>query len=124
MRIYGYYGIRLNDKDRANFTPTTSNEDTASFQSLISIQPEVLTQIVRSHGAGLGKWIVFSKGRGTEHHKGGSRMTQGDAMDTCLTSWVLATSEAVDGGPGTINGGACAAAAKVVPPGSDWIPGQ
>lgn len=119
MRLFGYYGIRQFDKDRVNFTATTPAEYEMTYQSVITIDPERLSRIVASGGAGIDKWLVLSKGRGTEHHKGGARLAPGGAADTCLVSWVLARSEA-DSGPGIVNAAACVAAANLVPPGEDW----
>ena len=124
MRIFGFYGTRLSDKDKTGAAATSEDEYQANFESIISIEPERLSQIVRSGGANEGKWVVLSKGRGTEHHKGGSRMTPGDAMDTCFTSWIVAHGPGPgDGGaiPGAVNDAACLAAVReIVPPGQDW----
>lgn len=115
MRFFGLYGVRLNPKDKTGFGSTSDLEYEANFESIISIQPEKLTQVVRAHGAGADKWIVFSKGRAIEHHKGGARLVAGDAADTCIMSWLVAQPN----GP-SVNTDACTAATNVVPPGDDW----
>jgi hypothetical protein len=120
MRLFGFYGVRLKDSDLTGFAPTSPEEIMANFESVISIEPERLSQVVRSGGAGAEKWIVLSKGRGREHHKGGTRLVPGDAADTCIMSWLTVG----PGAPG-INAAACKAAATVVPPdlpGSPWSP--
>jgi hypothetical protein len=105
FRIYGIYGQRL-DHGTSGKGATTADEYTATYQSLIAIQPEVLSELVMDHAARPERWIVVTKGRGAENHKGKSRMHAGDATDTCLLSWV-AGAEVQD---------ACNQAAAVLPP--------
>ena len=119
FRIYGHYGQRLNQT--VGLTGTTDDEHTATYESIVSIQPEVLSQIVRDHGARPERWIVITKGRGTEHHKGDRRMTKGDALDTCILSWLAGGRGAGpgDAGGGSVNQNACNQAAIVGPPSVD-----
>jgi len=138
MRFFGFYGTRLAPNDKPGAGATSPDEYEANFESVISIEPERLSQIVQSGGSNTAledKWIVLSKGRGTEHHKGGSRMTKGDAMDTCITSWLASRGGGVPGDGGAVlglNTDACKAAATIPAPGvpcpgvpppcSDWNP--
>jgi hypothetical protein len=115
MRFFGFYGVRLDARDKTGFAVTTDAEFLANFESLIAIEPERLSQIVRSGGANASKWVVLSKGRGDEHHKGGARLVRGDAADTCILSWISAR----QGGP-PVNAEACDAASTFEPPGDDW----
>lgn len=131
MRFFGFYGTRLNPKDQTGGAGTTDDEYEANFESIISIEPERLSQIVQSGGANEDKWIVLAKGRGVQHHKGGARMTHVDGplppgaptdvlLDACVTSWITAhTAGSADAGalPGTVNVDACNRAAVVTPPG-------
>jgi hypothetical protein len=109
FRIYGIDGLRLARTDVPGGNATSADEYEATYQSIISLQPEVLSEIVSQHGAHPERFIVITKGRGTEHHKGGTRMTAGDALDVCLTSWLA----------GATNSDACATAAAVTPPGGE-----
>jgi len=130
MRFYGFYGVRASADDQTGARPTTGDEYKRNYESIIAIEPEKISQIYLSGGQNSGKWIVLSKGRGTEHHKGGSRIVPGDALDTCLLSWLLTRVPVVsDGGtfvttdgaiPGTLNMSACIAAVTILPPGADW----
>lgn len=114
MRIYGINGIRFGKGLVPGSDPTTGASDAGklggelllTYEAVIAIQPEVLGQIVSQHGARPERWIVITKGRGTEHHKGGSRMQLHDATDTCITSWLT----------GVVNTDACDQAANVGPP--------
>jgi hypothetical protein len=115
MRFFGFYGVRLDPRDKTGFAVTTDAEYLANFESIISIEPERLSQIVRSGGANASKWVVLSKGRGDEHHKGGARLVRGEAADTCLVSWISAR----PGGP-PLSAEACDAASTLEPPGDDW----
>lgn len=115
MRFFGLYGVRLDPREKTGFGSTTDAEFLANYESLIAIEPERLSQIVRSGGANSNKWVVLSKGRGDEHHKGGARLVRGDAADTCLVSWILARP-----GGAPVNAEACDAASTFEPPGDDW----
>ena len=115
MPFFGFYGVRLDPRDRTGFAPTTDAEFLANFESIISIEPERLSQIVRSGGANASKWVVLSKGRGDEHHKGGARLVRGGAADTCILSWISAQP-----GGAPVSAEACDAASTLEPPGDDW----
>jgi hypothetical protein len=105
FRIYGIYGVRLQPNVTGNIS-TTEEEYRATYESLVAIQPEALGRIVQEHGVNPERWIVFTKGRGTEHHKGGTRMREGDNTDRCLTSWIV----------GAIDNAACTQSANVGAP--------
>jgi hypothetical protein len=115
MRFFGFYGVRLDPKNKTGFGDTTDAEFLANFESIIAIEPEKLSQIVRSGGANADKWIVLSKGRGDEHHKGGTRLVRGDAADACIVSWITARP-----GGAPLNAEACDTASTFEPPGDDW----
>jgi hypothetical protein len=116
MRFFGLYGVRLDPKDKTGDGSTTDAEFLANYESIIAIEPERLSQIVRSGGANASKWVVLSKGRGVEHHKGGARLVPGQDADTCILSWISAQP-----GGAPVSSQACEAAATIVPPGDDWI---
>jgi hypothetical protein len=96
LRIYGIDGIRAPGLVPGG-DPTTDEaqpgahapfEHQLTYESLIAIQPEVLSAIVSQHGARPERWMIITKGRGSEHHKGGSRMKSGDDTDHCIISWL------------------------------------
>jgi hypothetical protein len=91
MRIYSQYGLRLapNDTSASSLsTPITQHEIDADFRSVSALEPEIMDQVVAEGGADPERLTFIRKARGTEHHKGGTIMVQGDALDTCLTSWL------------------------------------
>jgi len=109
LRVYGKDGIRAGKDDVSGVQNTTDGEVQLNYDSVVSIEPEKFSDIVTKAGQDFDKWIVVTKGTGSEHHKGGSRFVKGDATYVCLLSWVT----------GTVNMAACAASvAAVVRPGT------
>ncbi|HEX3594336.1 MAG TPA: hypothetical protein VHU80_04520 [Polyangiaceae bacterium] len=109
LRMYGIYGVRAEPKDVSGMGATTLDEDQLNYESLVSIAPEPLSAIVKTHGQGFDHWIVVTKGTNAENHKGNQRMKKGDPTYVCLSSWVL----------GAVDMNACADAANIMPPGGD-----
>jgi hypothetical protein len=107
LRVYGIDGLRDGRGLFPGSALTTPHEYEDTYSSLIALQPEVLTQVVADHGARPERWMVITKGRGTEHHKGGSRMQPGDDTDHCITSWLTLV----------VDQGACSRASSITPPG-------
>jgi hypothetical protein len=107
FRVYGIDGERLSRNDIPGGSLTTAAEYTATYESIIALEPEILSSIVAEGGAHPERWIVITKGRGTEAHKGGHRMTAGDDTDRCITTWLAGSPDA----------NACTNAAAVLPPG-------
>jgi hypothetical protein len=104
LRIYGYNGLRLN---AISGTGATSPEEyEATYESVVLLEPELMAQVVTEHGREPERLSLVRKGRGTEHHKGGTRLPEGSMGDRCVTSW-LAQAVDVD---------ACTAAAEVLRP--------
>jgi hypothetical protein len=106
MRMYGVNGLRADPRELLG---TTDVEYQDNYEAIVSIQPEALTDIVKSRGNGFDKWIVVTKGTNAEYHKGGERMKKGDVTYNCLKSWVL----------GAVDMDACGMSAGVVTPGDD-----
>jgi hypothetical protein len=90
LRIYGCYGLRLNPNDVPGCTllPTTPDEHTATYRSLVGLQPEVMSEVVQGNGTQPELLTFVRKARGTETHKGGQLITPGDVQDTCIVSWL------------------------------------
>jgi hypothetical protein len=89
LRVYGNEGLRLEAADRP-LSPecTTDAEVEQDYDSLVGLEPEVMTAVVASSGARPERLTFMRKARGTEHHKGGTLMKAGDDIDDCLTSWL------------------------------------
>lgn len=125
LRIYGLYGLREKDPIPDPGAPsspppvtgvgvTNRHEYDLTYLSVISIQPEVLSRVFADHGANPERWIVFSKGSGNEHHKGGTAMPRAIgvctdkscAASTCVESWLR----------GNVSDAACRDAAEFLAP--------
>jgi len=109
LRVYGIYGERLGDDMVPGNGSTTEEELTATWQSLVAIDPERLAAIVVDRGRSAEEWIVVTKGRGAERHKGGARLRAGSPGDRCLLSWLA----------GAVDPAACAEASATLPPGGE-----
>ena len=105
-RIYSLNGLRLEGVPGTGIT--TQAEYDLSYASLIAIDPEPLAAVVNEGGARPERWIVVSKGRGSEAHEGGAAMLAAGAADRCVTSWLA----------GALDEAACKAAAEVIAPGT------
>lgn len=89
MRVYSSLGLRLSPSDRPlSKGQTTQAEYDATYQSLVALEPEILSAVVSEGGASPERLTLVRKARGTEHHKGGSLMQPGDPEDECVTSWL------------------------------------
>jgi hypothetical protein len=95
LRIWGCEGMRLNPKDISSCisgAPTTPDEWEATYRSLIGLEPAVMSAVVSA--AVQGKEVhpelltFVRKARGTENHKGGQLIQEGDDQDTCIVSWL------------------------------------
>jgi hypothetical protein len=89
LRVYGSLGLRLAPNDRPlSKGQTTPDEYDADFESIIGLEPELMSDVVTSGGASPDRLTFVRKARGTEAHKGGSLMQAGDPEDECITSWL------------------------------------
>ena len=104
LRIYGFKGLRLQDVPGVGVTSQAEYDQT--YDAVVAIDPEVLGTLVEEAGDRPERWIVVSKGRGSEAHKGNVAMVPGGPADRCLLSWIA----------GMLDGEACAAAAEIIPP--------
>lgn len=87
LRIYGYGGLRLSSLDNPLGDPTSELEYLASYESLVSLEPEALSRVVTQQ-ADPNQLSLVRKTRGIEHHKGGQRAVTGDALDRCIVLWL------------------------------------
>lgn len=90
LRIYGREGLRFAADARPSSgpAPTTVAEYDATFQSLVALEPETMSDVVALGGANPEKLTFVRKARGTEDHKGLALWQQGDAADLCVTTWL------------------------------------
>jgi hypothetical protein len=109
FRVYGEKGLRARGNDKTG-TATSEADVDATFESIVSIEPEVLAQILSERGRDPGRWIVVSKGRGREAHVGGIAFAEGSPGDRCLVSWAGGSIDAASCnadffGPPRVDGG-------------------
>ena len=55
-----------------------------------------MSAVVSEGGASPDRLTFVRKARGTEQHKGGSLMQQGDPQDLCVTSWLAGHTDEPD----------------------------
>ena len=87
LRLYGHEGLRI--AGRPSSQPnTTDAEYDQDFESIVGLEPERMSDVVTERGAHPERLTFIRKARGTEDHKGGTLMKEGDVEDLCLTSWL------------------------------------
>ena len=87
LRVYGYGGLRLSAPDTPAGDPTTDLEYLSSYVSLVSLEPETLSEVAILQ-ADPNQLSLVRKTRGIEHHKGGQRARTGDSLDRCIVLWL------------------------------------
>jgi hypothetical protein len=89
LRIYGQYGLRFVDDagDVPGVQATSATEHEANYQSVIGLQPELMTEVVQGN-APPEDLMLLRKPLQLERHKGGAVFVDGDDGDTCLLSWL------------------------------------
>jgi hypothetical protein len=89
LRLYGDTGLRFSPLDvPSTLVPTTDDEHAQDYDSVVGLEPEVMSQVVASAGADPARLTLVRKARGTESHKGGAVIAVGDPRDVCLTTWL------------------------------------
>ncbi len=110
FQVFGCEGLRL-ENDAGTAVPgcknsggkdTTEAEFSATYRSLVSLEPSVMTEVVQGGGKHPELLTFIRKARGADLHKGGQVVVPGDAQDTCMTTWLA----------GSTDTGACAQAAQ------------
>ena len=90
LRIFGQNGLRLIAQDAANtpgVQPTTPTELLANYQSVIGLQPELMTEVVQGNAPPT-VLLLLRKPLQLERHKGGAVISQGDPAYNCIVSWL------------------------------------
>jgi hypothetical protein len=95
--IWSCYGLRL-DEDAApgcrqqGGTNTTAEEYLATYDSLVALEPAVMSQVVASGGADPDLLTFVRNARGEEDHRGGKLWDAGSADDLCVADWLAGAS--------------------------------
>ncbi len=101
LRLYGDTSLRYSPTDVPSvLVPTTSDEIAEDYESVVGLEPEIMSAVVASGGEDPERLTFYRKARGLESHKGGAVVAQGDARDICITTWLT----------GSANASQCAAA--------------
>ena len=94
LRLYGQFGLRFVD-DAGNLPggpmgsqATTETEHKADYQSVLGLQPELMTEVVQG-SAPPGVLMLLRKPLQLERHAGGAVFVAGDVTYLCLTSWLV-----------------------------------
>lgn len=94
LRLFGSAGLRWSPLDRPLIPPCdTADEIAQDYQSVVGLEPEVISAVVRAGGADPERLTLVRKARGTEAHKGGTIWSQGGDADKCLTSWLSGSTD-------------------------------
>ena len=89
LRVYGFGGTRVDPTHRPDLPEfVTPAEATATYESVIGLEPEILRTVVSERGVGAERLSLVRKGRGDEDHKGDRRIAPGDDSDVCILSWL------------------------------------
>jgi hypothetical protein len=95
LKIYGNTGLRLAASDHPTAqSPTTADESNADYESVVGLEPEILSAVVSEGGASPDRLTFVRKARGQEDHKGGAVVQVGDDQDRCITSWLAGSADA------------------------------
>jgi hypothetical protein len=88
LRLYGARGLRLDPGDDSAEGTTQPAEYEANYWSVVALEPELLTTVLREGGQRPERLILIRKGRGTTRHKGGALMQPNDNLDQCIVEWL------------------------------------
>jgi hypothetical protein len=96
LRIYGVDGLRFEQPDSTaepGQGATTQLELEANYQSVIGLQPEIMT-LVHELQAPPEALLLMRKPLQLERHKGGPVFVEGDDAYNCLASWLASGGDA------------------------------
>lgn len=98
LRLYGYEGLRLAQEGDASrpssLANTTDAEVNENYLSVVGLEPELMSQVVREGATNPLRLTLLRKPLGTENHKGGTLFQQGDQQMACVTSWLAGHTDA------------------------------
>jgi hypothetical protein len=92
LRLFGYYGMRLDPTESPLGNPTTHAEYDACYWSVVGLEPETMAKVADNSSTPLALSMV-RKPRGVEKHKGGQLMVEGDNLDRCIVGWLVGAFE-------------------------------
>jgi hypothetical protein len=89
MRLHGQLGRRLpNEGNFSGGAPTTAAELDANYSAVCGVEPEKTAEQVDTFGQSAEELLIVRKARGTEGHKGGMIVKEGDSGDQCIIGWL------------------------------------
>jgi hypothetical protein len=94
MRLYGFGTARLDPTNRPDAPETTDSEADLDYESIVSLEPDILRRVVAEGGREPERLTFMRKARGIESHKGGQPIADGDTAYDCLTSWLRSAVDA------------------------------
>jgi len=95
LRLYGDTGLRYSPTDvPSTLVPTTADEVTQDYESVVGLEPEITSEVVAAGGANPERLTFYRKALGLESHKGGAVVVQGDPRDVCITTWLQGHADA------------------------------
>ena len=80
--------MRLSPTDVPGQSPTTAAEYEADYESVIGLEPEILSEVVMQGGSDPTRLRILSKPMGLIEHKGGTLIQVDDPQYTCIVSWL------------------------------------
>jgi hypothetical protein len=94
LRIYGSEGLRLSLTDLPLVPAcTTGAEFDQDYESVVGLEPEVMSAVVEAHGADPERLSLVRKPMGLDDHKGLTLIQPGDDGYVCLTSWLAGATD-------------------------------
>jgi len=93
LRLHGEIGLRLDPLDVPGGDETTPLEHEANYESILFLEPELLSRVWLEGGRGSDRLTLLRKARGREAHKGGAIFPEGAAGDRCIQSWLSGAPE-------------------------------
>ncbi len=95
LRVYGDTGLRYSATDvPTTLIPTTTDEVAQDYDSVVGLEPELMSEVVASGGADPERLTFYRKALGLESHKGGAVVVAGDPRDVCITTWLQGRADA------------------------------
>jgi hypothetical protein len=94
LRLYGNEGLRWAASDQPLHPAcTTTDEIDQDYDSVVGLEPEIMSAVVGDMGARPERLTLIRKARGLESHKGGAPLQTGDDADRCLSSWLASDTD-------------------------------
>jgi hypothetical protein len=88
MHLFGFASSRLEPGTLPEAPDTTQAEADRDYEAVVSLEPELMRDVVLEGGAAPERLTFIRKGRGAEAHKGGQAIVPGDLADRCILSWL------------------------------------